>query len=217
MADLKELQETLRSAIADGGQHKVFFYAAKDKGAGLRHGFIAVIDGKSCQINFEQLDNERALNEIARLKFIKVQNLPMLDQNPAVGSNPLLNAAFVLKRIDPDQPPAGDAGSVDSGSADAGSAYAGSGRGNPVADAIAALAPPANVMLSHMRLKEAATALLETYYGHSAPQKVAEAEAKFPPETRPVEFLNACRQSAAVLVGMPKATEVFKGLYDTLG
>lgn len=213
MADLKELQETLRSAIADGGQHKVFFYAAKDKGAGLRHGFIAVVDGKSCQINFEQLDNERALNEIARLKFIKVQNLPMIDQNPAVGSNPLLNAAFVLKRFDPDQAPTGAA----AGPVDAGSVNVGSGGGNPLADAIAALAPPSSVLLAHMRLKEEATALLETYYGHSAPQKVAEAEAKFPPATQPVEFLNACRQSAALLVGMPKATEVFKGLYDGLG
>lgn len=211
MADLKELQETLRSAIADGGQHKVFFYAAKDKGAGLRHGFIAVVDGKSCQINFEQLDNERALNEIARLKFIKVQNLPMIDQNPAVGSNPLLNAAFVLKRFDPDQAPAAAA----AGPVDAGPAHVGSGGGNPLADAIAALAPPVN--LSRMRLKEEATALLETYYGHSAPQKVAEAEARFPPATQPVEFLNACRQSAALLVGMPKATEVFKSLYDSLG
>lgn len=216
MADLKELQEALRSAVADGGQHKVFFYAAKDKGAGLRHGFIAVVDGKSCQINFEQLDNERALNEIVRLKFIKVQNLPMLDQNPAVGNNPLLNATFVLKRFDPDQSPAADTGSADVRAADAGSVDAGGSYGNPLADAIAALAPPANVMLSHMRLKEEAIALLETYYGHSAPQKVAEAEAKFPPSTRPVEFLNACRQSAAVLVGMPKANEVFKGLYDTL-
>ncbi|GEM_PF-889340 len=216
MADLKELQETLRSAVAEGGQHKVFFYAAKDKGAGLRHGFIAVVDGTSCQINFEQLDNERALNEIVRLKFIKVQNLPMLDQNPAVGSNSLLNAAFVLNRFDLDRPPVGNAGSADTSSADTGSVGARGLHGNPIADAIAALSPPANVSLSHMRLKEEAIALLETYYGHSAPQKVAEAEAKFPPSTRPIEFLNACRQSAAVLVGMPKATEVFKGLYDTL-
>lgn len=214
MADLRELHEALRSAIADGGQHKVFFYAAKDKGAGLRHGFIAVVGGKSCQLNFEHLDNERALVEIARLKFIKVQNLPMIDQDPAVGSNPLLNAAFVLKRLDPDQvpvealaPPAYDAGA---------STGTGVPIGNPVALAIAAFSPPANVSLSHVRLKEEATAVLETYYGHSAPQKVAEAEAKFPPATHPVEFLNACRQSAAVLIGMPKATEVFKGLYDRL-
>lgn len=156
MADLKELQETLRLAVAEGGQHKVFFYAAKDKGAGLRHGFIAVVDGKSCQLNFEHLDNERALTEIVRLKLIKVQNLPMIDQDPVVGTNPLLNASFVLKRLDPNQASAEAVASPETvappeavAPREAGSVSS----GNPIALRIAELSPPENVNLSHLRLK----------------------------------------------------------------
>jgi hypothetical protein len=69
---------------------------------------------------------------------------------------------------------------------------------------------------AHLQLKAEAIALLQTYYGNSAAQKVAEIEAKFPPLTEPVLFLDGCRQLAALLVGTLKANEVFKGLYDRL-
>lgn len=213
MADLTELHSALRSAVEDAGGHKIFFYAAGKNGAGLRHGFIAIVDANTCQINFEHLDNESALGEIPSLRFIKVQALPMLGQNPATGDNPLQDTAHVLKMLDP---------AMQSRSAPVVS-IANAGSPDPVRDTGAAHAHDAATNVSsssaistHVRLKAEATALLQTYYGNSAAQKVAEIEARFPPLTEPVQFLDGCRQLAAVLVGALKANEVFKGLYEKL-
>lgn len=211
MADLGELHDALRLAVADGAGHKVFFYAAGKNGAGLRHGFIAVVDADTCQINFEQLDSERALSEIAGLQFIKVQALRMLDQNPATGSNPLQNSHHVLSRLDPallsSREPSPPASPTTTGS---------SLPESDIARAYPAEALQSERDLAHARLKEQATALLQTYYGNSAAQKVADIAARHPPLTEPVQFLDACRQLAALLVGALKANEVFKDLYETL-
>ncbi len=212
MVDLGELHGALKSAIADGGGHKVFFYAAGKNGAGLRHGFIAIVDPQTCQINFEQMDNDRAVAEIPQLNFIKVQALPMIGQNPATGSNPMLETEHVLNLLDPRIRPA--------------PTVAAQAPPTPQ-NATVRDAPPSSRMepvyatsnapkLSHARLKEEATLLLQTYYGNSAAQKIADVEVRFSPVTQPVEFLDACRQLAAVLVGMPKANEVFKALFAKL-
>lgn len=213
MADLGELHDALRRAVEDGAGHKVFFYAAGKNGAGLRHGFIAVVDADTCQVNFEQLDSERALSEIAALQFIKVQALRMLDQNPATGSNPLQNTRHVLNQLDPALQPGREPSPV--------AGQVTTGRSLPESDdaqapALVTEAQPSDRDPAHARLKEQATALLQTYYGNSAAQKVADIAARHPPLTEPVVFLDACRQLAALLVGALKANEVFKDLYDTL-
>lgn len=215
MADLRELHSALHAAIADGGGHKVFFYAAGKNGAGLRHGYIAVVDPHSCQVNFEQLDNDLALFEIPRLNFIKVQGLAMIGQNPAIGANPMLDTGHVLNLLDPELQSA----SPGTPSSAAG-AQAGAGKTvtrDASQAAVANQRPVAGPRLAYARLQEDATAVLLTYYGNSAEQKVADVAARFPPSTQPVEFLNACRQLTAVLVGIPKANEVLKPLYEKLG
>lgn len=212
MVALEELYGALESAIADGGGHKVFFYAAGKNGAGLRHGFIAIVDPRTCQLNFEQLDNDRALIEIPQLNFIKVQALPMIGQNPATGSNPMLKTEHVLSLLDPKTQLA-SAGTPQASPAPQDAAA----RGAPAPPRMEAVyATSGAPKLSHARLKEEATLLLQTYYGNSASQKIADVEVRFSPVTQPAEFLDACRQLTAVLVGMPKANEVFRALFEKL-
>ncbi|NOT88566.1 MAG: hypothetical protein HOP03_10310 [Lysobacter sp.] len=211
MVDLGELCGVLKSAMADGGGHKVFFYAAGKHGAGLRHGFIAIVDSRTCQLNFEQFDNDRALTEIPQLNFIKVQALPMIGQNPATGSNPLLDVQHVLNLFDPGRQSA----STGVPQAPAETQH----RTAPEAAlprSVAAHATPGTAKLPYTRLREDATALLQTYYGNSAPQKIADVVARFSPVTQPAEFLDACRQLTAVLVGTAKANEVFRALSEKL-
>ncbi len=211
MVDLGEFCGALKSAMAAGGGHKVFFYAAGKNGAGLRHGFIAIVDAHSCQLNFEQLDNDRALIEIPQLNFIKVQALPMIGLNPATGSNPMLDTTHVLNLLDPE---------LHSASVAAAQAPPAQPKPSPPPPAMAQTAPAYAASgapkLSHARLKEDATALLQTYYGNSAAQKIADVEVRFSPVTQPAEFLDACRQLTAVLVGTAKANEVFRALFEKL-
>lgn len=209
MADLGELHRALESAVAGGGGHKVFFYAAGKNGAVLRHGFIAIVDAQGCQLNFEQMDNDRALAEVPQLNFIKIQSLPMIGQNPATGSNPILDTAHVLNMLDPAMQSASPVATRQAPAPQNVPYF-------PSAQTAAAIATPGSPKLSHARLKDDATTLLQTYYGNSALQKVADIQARFSPVTQPAEFLSACRQLAAVLVGMPKATEVFRALFEKL-
>lgn len=209
MVDLGDFCGALKSAMAAGGGHKVFFYAAGKNGAGLRHGFIAIVDAHSCQLNFEQMDNDRALIEIPQLSFIKVQALPMIGINPATGSNPMLDTTHVLNLLDPE---------LHSAAAQAAPAQP---KPDPLPPTMAQQTAPANTAsgapkLSHARLKEEATVLLQTYYGNSAAQKIADVEVRFSPVTQPAEFLDACRQLTAVLVGTAKANEVFRALFEKL-
>jgi hypothetical protein len=210
VVDLGDLCGALKSAIAEGGGHKVFFYAAGKNGAGLRHGFIAIVDAQTCQLNFEQLDNDRALIEIPQLNFIKVQALPMIGQNPATGSNPILDTQHVLDMFDPRMQSAPTAAPQASPAPLDRSAPTALPQTVPVRET------PVTYKLPYTRVKEDATALLQTYYGNSAPQKIADVEVRFSPVTQPAEFLDACRQLTAVLVGAPKANEVFRALFEKL-
>jgi hypothetical protein len=214
VVDLGEFCGAMKSAMAAGGGHKVFFYAAGKNGAGLRHGFIAIVDAHTCQLNFEHMDNDRALIEIPQLNFIKVQALPMIELNPATGSNPLLDTTHVLNLLDPER---------HSASAVAAAAQAPPVQPSPSSPpppAMAQTAPPhaapGTPKLPYARLKEDATALLQTYYGNSAAQKIADVEVRFSPVTQPAEFLGACQQLTAVLVGTAKASEVFRPLFEKL-
>jgi hypothetical protein len=209
VADLSELHHALRSTVEDGGGYKLFFYAAGKNGAALRHGFIAVVNADMCQISFEHLENERALSEIPSLPFIKIQALPMLGQNPATGSNPLLATADVLNMLDPAlQTRPGPAASVPNAAFSDSSASA-------AHDATATVSG-AGRKLTRAQLKAEVIVVLEAYYGNSAAAKVAEIEARFPPLTDPVQFLDGCRQLAAMIVGALKANEVFKDLHAKL-
>jgi hypothetical protein len=216
MADLGDLYGALQTAVAAGGNHKVFFYAAGKNGAGLRHGFIAVVDALTCQLNFEQMDNEHALLEISQLTLIKVQALPMIGDNPATGRNPLLDIALVSAWLDPQTapPPAALNTAI--------SAI----QHEPAPEALVIPLAPEDVAETHAtthagpvgsaRLKDDATLLLQTYYGNAAGLKVAAIATLYSPTAKPIEFLNACRQLAAILVGEPKAADVFRKLYDSL-
>lgn len=210
MVDMGEFCGALKSAMAAGGGHKVFFYAAGKNGAGLRHGFIAIVDAHTCQLNFEQMDNDRALIEIPQLNFIKVQALPMIGLNPATGSNPMLDTTHLLNLLDPERH------SASAAAAQAPPAPPMTSSPPPPAMAQTAPAASGTSKLPYTRLKEDATALLQTYYGNSAAQKIADVEVRFSPVTQPAEFLGACQQLTAVLVGTAKANEVFRALFEKL-
>lgn len=212
MVDLGEFCGALKSAMAAGGGHKVFFYAAGKNGAGLRHGFIAIVDAHSCQLNFEHMDNDRALIEIPQLNFIKVQALPMIELNPATGTNPMLDTTYVLNRLDSGRHSA----SAAAAQAPPAQPMTGSPPPPPMAQTAPAPAASGTSKLPYTRLKEDATALLQTYYGNSAAQKIADVEVRFSPVTQPAEFLGACQQLTAVLVGTAKANEVFRALFEKL-
>ena len=204
MADLQDLHTALQLLAASGKTAKVSFYFVADDGK-LQSGSIAVEQGQFCHLNFRGLSAEQALAEIPGLQFAKVSSLPAITVEH--GPHPML-IAVVLDRLDPRKRPA------------------------PAPPAAAAIAPapaptveptpapspakPAHVFYSHLAMQADALALLEPLFGVGAERKLEEFAKLSPPMQHPREFLDRCRQHAAMMLGPRKAEELFQAIFDKL-
>lgn len=201
MADLQELHLALQKLAGAGKTAKVSFYYVGDDGK-LHSGSIAVEQGEVCHVNFQQLPALEALAAIPRLKFAKVSSLPAVTVE--ISSHPL-PMARVLDLLDPRRLPASAAAAAPVASV------------QPIAaPAPAAAAKPAHVFYSHLSMQNDAQAVLEPLFGVAAEKKIEEFARLSPPMQRPQDFLERCRQHAAMMVGPKKADELFKPIYDKL-
>ncbi|MCX7041566.1 MAG: hypothetical protein NT117_02535 [Gammaproteobacteria bacterium] len=189
MADLQDLHMALQLLAAAGKTAKVSFYHVGDDGK-LHSGSIAVEQGQVCHVNFQQMPALEALAAITRLKFAKVSSLPAVTVE--ISSQPL-PMTRVLELLDPRHLPA-----------------------PVVVAAPVAPAKPAHVFYSHLSMQSDAQAVLEPLFGVAAEKKIEEFARLSPPMQHPQEFLERCRQHAAMMVGPKKADELFKPIYDKL-
>ena len=201
MADLHDLHLALQLLAGAGKTAKVSFYHVGDD-LKLNSGSIAVEQGQVCHVNFQQMPALEALAAITRLKFAKVSSLPAVTVE--ISSHPL-PMARVLELLDPRKLPAVVIAAA------------------PVAAiervAVPQPAPtskPAHVFYSHLSMQQDAQALLEPLFGIAAEKKIEEFARLSPPMQQPREFLERCRQHAAMMVGPKKADELFKSIYSKL-
>ena len=202
MAELQDLHAALQLLAASGKTAKVSFYYVAGDGK-LQSGSIAVEQGQYCHVNFRGLPSEQALTEIAGLQFAKVSSLPAVTVEH--GPHPML-IAVVMDRLDPRKRPA-PAPAAPVAVAPAPS---------PVAPPAAAPAKPAHIFYSHLSMQADALALLEPLFGVGAERKMEEFAKLSPPMQQPREFLDRCRQHAAMMLGPRKAEELFQPIFDKL-
>lgn len=200
MADLQDLHTALQLLAASGKTAKVSFYFVAEDGK-LASASIAVEQGEHCHVNFRGLASNLALTEIAGLQFAKVSSLPAVTVDH--GPNPV-PMSVVLDKLDPRKRP------VAAAPAPAPSAPA------PVAVPVAEAAKPAHVFYSHLSMQADALALLEPLFGVGAERKMEEFAKLSPPMQHPREFLDRCRQHAAMMLGPRKAEELFQAIFDKL-
>ena len=201
MADLQDLYLALQLLAGAGKTAKVSFYHVGDEGK-LHSGSIAVEQGQVCHVNFRQRPALEALAAITHLKFAKVSTLPAVTVETSAHPLPM---ARVLELLDPRNLPAPVIAPA------------------PAAVLQAAAAPPAapatkaaHVFYSHLSMQNDAQSLLEPLFGIAAEKKIEEFARLSPPMQHPQEFLERCRQHAAMMVGPKKADELFKPIYDKL-
>ena len=199
MADLRDLHAALNLLSASGKTGKVNFYCVGDDGK-LQSGSIAVESGQHCHVNFRGLDPNEALELIPGLEFAKVSTLPAVTVEH--GPNPM-PMAMLLDRLDPRHRPAPAPAPVQPPPA-------------PPEAAPAAPAKPAPAFYSHLSLQADALAVLEPLFGVGAERKMEEFAKLSPPMQHPREFLDRCRQHAAMMLGARKAEELFQPIFDKL-
>lgn len=200
MAELQDLHAALQSLAASGKTAKVSFYFVADDGK-LASGSIAVEQGQHCHVNFRGLASNLALTEIAGLQFAKVSSLPAVTVDH--GPNPVA-ISVVLDKLDPRKRPA-PVQAPPAASAPA-----------PTPAPAAEPAKPAHVFYSHLSMQADALALLEPLFGVGAERKMEEFAKLSPPMQHPREFLDRCRQHAAMMLGPRKAEELFQPIFDKL-
>lgn len=202
MAELRDLHTALNLLAASGKTAKVSFYYVGDEGK-LQSGSIAVEQGQHCHVSFRGLDGEEALEAIPTLQFAKVSSLPAVTVEHGLHPLPM---ALLLDRLDPRHRPAPPAAPPPSTPAAT----------PPPAVAEPAPAKPAHVFYSHLALQADALSLLEPLFGVAAERKLEEFARLSPPMQHPREFLDRCRQQAAMMLGARKAEELFQPIFDKI-
>ncbi len=169
----------------------------------MHSGSITVENGVQCHISHLQLPADEALDAIAALSFAKIATLPAVSVGQSGDPVPL---DFVLDRLDPDKrlPPASaPASAVPAEDASA-----------VVAAVVEARAP--HVFYSHLSMQRDVLDLLQPLFGVGAQKKIEEFAQVSPPINYPADFLDKCRQHAAMMLGPRKAEELFKPLFEKL-
>jgi hypothetical protein len=198
MADLGDLHAALQALAASGRTAKVSFYYVGAEGK-LQSGSIAVEQGRLCHVALRGLDVAEALDEIPGLQFAKVSTLPAVTVDH--GPHPLPMAAM-LDRLDPARRPAPAAVAPPPPS--------------PAPRPTAVPDKPAHAFYSHLSMQADALSLLEPLFGVAAERKLEEFARLSPPMQHPREFLDRCRQHAAMMLGARKAEELFQPIFDKL-
>lgn len=206
MVVLRDLHRAVVAAVAAGGGQKIYFYASDTDGFGIRHGYIVVPEqALACEVSFEGMDADRALQAIPHLSFIKVHALKIVGGTTAPGTQTRAETEHVITLLDPDlrlrRPPPETP--------------------TPVAVASAPMpAAPAPIKTANQLvpspLERRATELLRQLFGTSAGDKVTAISRRHPPITQSSEFISQCEHLAAMIVGVAKARQLFLPLREGL-
>lgn len=220
MATLADLHRALSKAIAEGGGTRVYFYVSSDRNdARLRHGHVNVIDSLTCQLQFEGLDQERALGEIPRLDFIKVDTLAAGGTSLFDSGRATLDTRHVLNLLDPALLARARATAAQPATPVAAPSPAAVITSVPTDVPPPVLAPEDRlkaVRLINVQLKDMAAKEMEPFFGTSTLAKIEDIARRYPPFDQPERFLRACEQEIAMFVGTDKAAQVFTPLYRKL-
>lgn len=198
MADLQDLHRALQTLAEGGKTARVSFYYVAGEGK-LLSGSIAVEAGHTCHVQFQGLPAETALAAIPGLQFAKVTSLPGVTVEHGPDPVPM---STLLDRLDPRHRPAPVVAA-------------------PVARVAPIEAPAVKAVkvapaYSDVALQDDAVSLLEPLFGVGAARKVEEFAKQSPPARQPREFIDRCRQHAAMMLGPKKAEELFGALYGRL-
>ena len=199
MADLRELHAALASLAQSGKTAKVSFYYTRADDLKMHSGSISVENGTDCYLSLEQLPAEEALEAIVGLALAKVATLPSVSISHIGDAVPM---EVVLERLDPGNRPAPAPAPV---------------AVEPMAANVeAAVAQAPHVFYSHLSMQRDVLELLQPLFGVGAQKKIEEFAQVSPPINHPADFLDKCRQHAAMMLGPRKAEELFRPVFDKL-
>ncbi len=202
MADLQELSRALRSLAESGASAKVSFYYVDGDGVSMRAGSVLVDHGIRAYIDHRQLAPQAAIDDILKLKLVKVASLQMDQVHP---NSTLLGVDLgtLIAGLQVAPPPSVPAATSTPSPGSTTHAAA-------TTTEFPAAAPPSIDIASE------AQRLLEPLFGVGTRKKIDEFARTHPPAEHPYEFLLLCQKQSSIMVGSSKAEAMFRPLYDRI-
>jgi hypothetical protein len=213
MADLLELRRAIATIWAGAKNANVCFFGRSD--GWFRSGNILLSSNGLASVSYAQKDLVSALQEICAIQYEKILIIALSDtENPVDenGSNTMGIDALIEQLVPSDVPPViieppqlkADT-PVDSDDAVEPQAVI----DTPVADV--------GLSIEHAKeLMSSCKGMLEKYYGSGADKKVREISLVYSPRHKPNDFLDQCRALLVAMIGLEKATKMFKPLYEKI-
>ncbi len=202
MADLQELSRALRSFAESAASAKVSFYYVDSDGVSMRAGSVLVDHGIRAYIDHRQLAPQAAIDDILKLKLVKVASLQMdqVHPNPALISVDLGTLIADLQAAPPPSVAAATSTPLPGSETHAAA----------TTTEFPAAAPPSIDIASE------AQRLLEPLFGVGTSKKIDEFARTHPPAEHPYEFLLLCQKQSSIMLGSAKAEAMFRPLYDRI-
>ena len=194
MANLQELRDMILLMKNKGQSGKIYFYTKANRL--LRSGIITISEGRVCNINHLKQNSLAALAELRSLEFTSLMMVPYERMDVGTDGAESLDITVVLQQLETDPQPEAAVGSARA-TVQPGSTVVPARIDRPVA----------------IHLQREARSLLEKFYGSGATIKIDEIASYYPPAEKPREFLDQCKELAALMVGTDKAAKLFKPLY----
>lgn len=203
MADLQELSRALRSLAENGASAKVSFYYVDADGISMRAGSVLVDHGIRAYIDHRQLAPQAAIDDLLKLKLVKVASLQM-DQVHPNPSLPGIDLDTLITGLQAAPAPSVPAATMATPPPE------------PEARASATTTEFPAVATPSIDIASEAQRLLEPLFGVSTRKKIDEFARTHPPAEHPYEFLLLCQKQSSIMLGSTKAEAMFRPLYDRI-
>jgi hypothetical protein len=202
MADLQELSRALQSLAESGASAKVSFYYVDADGVSMRAGSVLIDHGIRAYLDHRQLAPQAAIDDILKLKLVKVASLQMdqVHPNSALTGVDLGTLIAALQVAPPPSMPAATSTPPPGSETHAAA----------TTTEFPAAAPPS------IDIAGEAQRLLEPLFGVGTRKKIDEFARTHPPAEHPYEFLLLCQKQSSIMLGSTKAEAMFRPLYDRI-
>lgn len=202
MADLQELSRALQSLAESGASAKVSFYYVDADGVSMRAGSVLIDHGIRAYLDHRQLAPQAAIDDILKLKLVKVASLQMdqVHPNSALTGVDLGTLIAALQVAPPPSIPAATSTPLPGSETHAAA----------TTTEFPAAAPPS------IDIGGEAQRLLEPLFGVGTRKKIDDFARKHPPAEHPYEFLLLCQKQSSIMIGSSKAEAMFRPLYDRI-
>jgi hypothetical protein len=202
VVSLQELCDSIKLAHSERKRGRLYFYYAAPKNGTMDFAYLVFDGSDTCLVHSSKFNQDSLVAELTGKDVVKINfmPIPLSKVEPSdfrLSVNELLELLSQVaqnKRVSPTKSVQEEPGLElikQKG-----------------AEQLPAMENPAKVVME-------ITEILQTFYGGGAVGQVQKLVKKFPPESKPIHFLDGCRDMLDAMVGPKKSMALLQKFYDS--